>query len=184
MNNSNNQIRNKLIKQYPKTDRQKLVGIRDMIGSKYPPVSVTLEPFMLFTKGEDEYQGWHNDLRKDQVEEFIVHPPDLVLRFSYKHQSREIFFELDGPIHDIKTKKTSERNRRYELNSLEYFVINETDLKFKLEIPKTRPLTQEQRSNSKIDACWWRRLIWFPAQPSERSPKRAEQRWSRWTREM
>ena len=99
---------------------------------------------MLFSKGEDEYQGWHNDLRKDQVEEFTVHPPDLVLRFSYKHQSREIFFELDGEIHNIKTEKTDKRNKRYELNSLEYFVINEADLKMKLEIPKSRLLTQEQ----------------------------------------
>ena len=144
MNNSGNQIRNKKILENPKTDRQKLVGIRTMIESKYPTISVTLEPFMLFTKGEDEYQGWHNDLREDQVKEFLVHPPDLVLRFSYKHQSREIFFELDGEIHDIKTEKTLKRNRRYELNSLEYFVINEADLKLKLDMPKTRPLTQEQ----------------------------------------
>ena len=33
------------------------------------------------------------------------------------------------------------------MNSLEYFVINEADLKFKLGMPKTRPLTQEQINN-------------------------------------
>ena len=106
MNNSGNQIKIKKILENPKTDRQKLVGIRAFIWAKYPAISVTLEPFMLFSKGEDEYQGWHNDLRKDQVEEFTVHPPDLILRFGYKHQSREIFFELDGEIHNIKTEKT------------------------------------------------------------------------------
>lgn len=148
MNNSGNQIRNKMIQQYPKTDRQKLVGIRAMIWAKYPAISVTLEPFMLFTKGEDEYQGWHNDLRQDQVEEFVVHPPDIVLRFNYQDKSREIFFELDGAIHDIKTSKTTKRNERYELNNLEYFVVNEADLKMVLEIPKTRPLTQEQLNRS------------------------------------
>ena len=144
MNNSNNQIKNKKILENPKTDRQKLIGIRSMIWRKHPALSITLEPFMLFSKGEDEYLGWHNDLRKDQVEEFLVHPPDIVLRFSYKHQSREIFFELDGEIHNIKTEKTGQRNKRYELNNLEYFVINEADLKLKLDMPKTRGLTQEQ----------------------------------------
>ena len=144
MNNSNNQIRNKKILENPKTDRQKLTGIQSMISIKYPAMSATLEPFMLFTKGEDEYQGWHNDLYKEQVEQFLVHPPDIVLRFSYKHQSREIFFELDGEIHNIKTEKTAARNRRYELNNLEYFVINEAELKLKLGMPKTRGLTQEQ----------------------------------------
>ncbi len=147
MNNSGNQIRNKKILENPKTDRQKLVGIRAMIQSKHPTISVTLEPFMLFSKGEDEYQGWHNDLYQEQVEKYIVHPPDIVLRFSYKHQSREIFFELDGEIHNIKTEKTGKRNKRYELNSLEYFVINEADLKLKLGMPKTRPLTQAQINN-------------------------------------
>ena len=144
MNNSNNQIRNKKILENPKTDRQKLVGIRAMIQSKYPAISVTLEPFMLFSKGEDEYLTTFTFLNEQQVRKFTVHPPDLVLRFSYKHQSRQIFFELDGEIHNIKTEKTDKRNRRYELNNLEYFVINEADLKLKLEMPKTRPLTQEQ----------------------------------------
>ena len=142
---SGNQIRNKMIQSYPKTDRQKLVGIRDMLTVKEPKMSVTLEPYMVFTKGEDQYLGWHEELRRDQVEEFLIHPPDIVLRFSYKKKGREIFFELDGPIHDTRrTEKTAVRNKRYELNELEYFVINEADLKFELEMPKTRPLTQDQ----------------------------------------
>jgi len=145
MTNSGNQIRNKMIQSNPKTDRQKLVGIRTMLTKSQPCISVTLEPFMLFTKGEDEYQGWHNDLYQDQVENFLVHPPDMVLRFRYNQENRELFFELDGPIHDTKrTEKTSKRNKLYELNKLDYFVINEADLKLKLEIPKSRPLTQEQ----------------------------------------
>lgn len=145
MSAKGNQIRDKMIQSHPKTDGAKLAGIKSMIHSKYPTMSVTLEPFMLFTKGEDEYQGWHNDLRQDQVEEFIVHPPDIVLRFRYNQENREVFFELDGPIHDTKrTEKTAKRNKMYELNDLDYFVINEADLKFELKIPKTRPLTQEQ----------------------------------------
>jgi len=144
MSNRGNQIRNLMIASFPKTDRQKLVGIRTLLTEKYPAISVTLEPYMLFTKGEDEYQGWHDDLRKDQVEEFLVQPTDIVLRFRYKKVNREIFFELDGAIHDIKVEKTNARNKRYELNKLEYFVINERDLKFELGLMKSEALQQEE----------------------------------------
>lgn len=145
MNNSGNQIRDKMIQQNPKTDRAKLVGIRSMLSEYHNKMSVTLEPFMLFTKGEDEYQGWHESLFQEQVEQFLVHPPDIVLRFRYNGRNRELFFELDGSIHDTKrTEKTIKRNKLYELNDLDYIVINEADLRFSLEIPKSRPLTQEQ----------------------------------------
>lgn len=153
--NSGNQIRNKMINAQPKTDRQKLAGIRTMIMEKYPQMSVTLEPFMLFSKGEDEYQGWHNDLREDQVKEFKIHPPDIVLRFDYLKKNREIFFELDGPIHDIKTEKTYKRNMLYEVNDLDYFVLSESALKYELDIPKTRPLTQAQINTAFIVKFEW-----------------------------
>ena len=72
MSAKGNQIRNKMIQSHPKTDRQKLVGIRTLLTETQPKISVTLEPYMLFTKGEDEYQGWHEELGQDQVEQFTV----------------------------------------------------------------------------------------------------------------
>ena len=59
-----------------------------------------------------------------------------------------IILELDGKIHDIKTEKTDKRNKRCELNNIPYIVVNEADLRVKLDIPKTRPLTQDQINNA------------------------------------
>jgi len=140
MNNSGNQIKAKMIQSYPKTDFQKLAGLETFIHHQYPDISVKVEPFMLFSKGEDEYIKWGYTLSQDEVERYLVHPPDMLL---FRGDCK-IAFELDGKIHDIKTEKTDKRNRRYELNRIKYIVINEADLKYKLGIPKSRPLTQEQ----------------------------------------
>ena len=95
---------------------------------------------MIFTKGEDEFKGFEIELDKQMVESYTIHPPDIVIN----HGNKQIIFELDGSIHDKKTEKTADRNRLYELNDLDYIVINERDLKHKLGIPKSRLLTQEQ----------------------------------------
>ena len=140
MNNSGNQIRNYKIKQYPKTDREKLAGIERYIHEKYPNDAVILEGFIMFTKGEDEYAGIRKDLTLEDAERYNVHPFDVGII----HNGSLLLFELDGPIHDIKTEKTISRNKKYKLNNIPYIVINETELKLKLDIPKSRPLTQEQ----------------------------------------
>jgi hypothetical protein len=142
--NSNNQIRKKMIRLYPKTDRQKLVDLRDEIHRRHAHVTVILEPFLLFSNGEDKYEGWYNELQKHHVRNYLVHPTDMIIQFENNGICREIFFELDGQIHDIKTEKTFQRNRRYELNDLEYIVINEADLKYKLGLAKSKSLIQEQ----------------------------------------
>ena len=140
MTNKGNQIRSKMINSYPKTDYQKLAGLEIHIHHKYPEISVKVEPFILFSKGEDEYIKWGYTLSKDEVENYDVHPPDMLL---FRGDGK-IAFELDGAIHDIKTEKTDKRNKRYDLNRIPYIMINEAELKLKLGIPKSRPLTQQQ----------------------------------------
>lgn len=145
MSAAGNQIRNKMIQSHPKTDRAKLAGLETLLHEKFPKMSVYLEPHLVFTKGEDAFVAWYDELSQDQVEHYNTHPTDIILKFSYNAENREVFFELDGPIHDTRrTEKTAKRNERYELNDMDYIVINEADLKFELKIPKTRPLTQEQ----------------------------------------
>lgn len=140
MNNSGNQIRNKMIQSNPKTDRAKLAGLEIFLHQKFPNCSVVLEPYMMFSKGEDEYMGWGCELDQRQVRKCKIHPPDVLLFLN----TGMIILELDGPIHDIKTWKTTERNRIYELNDLVYRVVNERDLKEKLGIAKSASLTQDQ----------------------------------------
>jgi len=143
LNNSGNQIRNKKIREYPKTDREKLARLEILMHKEFPEITVMIEPFMLFTKGEEAYRGFRSTLDQETVEKYLVHPPDLLLL----KKNTPIAFELDGRIHDMKTQKTYERNERYKRNNITFFVINEADLKFKLKMPKTRPLTQEQINN-------------------------------------
>ncbi len=129
-----------MISQYPKTDREKLIGLRDYIWKNYKSSGVVVEPFMVFSKGEDEFQYFAEWLSNEEVTKFNTFPCDLLLIINGKR----LVFELDGPIHDIKTEKTDKRNKRYELNNLPYIVINESELKLKLAIPKSRKLTQDQ----------------------------------------
>lgn len=142
MGNSGNQIRNKMIQGNPKTDGQKLAGLEKFLHRMYPDCSVIVEPHLIFTKGEDEFQSWESYLDQETVEKFNTHPADLLLRLP---AGNFIVLELDGPIHDTKrTEKTAKRNKLYELNNIPYVVVNEADLKFELQMPKTRPLTQDQ----------------------------------------
>lgn len=139
--NSGNQIRNKMIQSFPKTDCEKLGGLETFLHETYPDWDVKLEHFMLFTKGEDEFVGIFDVLDEEQVNTHVVHPPDFWIELP---DGRSIVLELDGAIHDIKTMKTSERNRRFELNNLDYHVVNEADLKMKLGVKKSNPLSQDQ----------------------------------------
>lgn len=138
--NKGNQIRNKMISQYPKTDREKLAGLEMFIHHYKPQFGVLLEPYIAFTKGEDGIRFISSSLSSDAVKEFNVAHPDIVLT----SPRGIIIFELDGPIHDIKTEKTDKRNKRYELNNIPYIVINETNLKYKLGVKKSNKLTQDQ----------------------------------------
>ena len=148
----NNQIKNKMIQTHPKTDRARLGGLETFLHKAFEGCSVTLEPHMMFTKGEDEYVGMGLDLTLGQVRRHNTYAPDAVFHF----QNVQIILELDGPIHDIKTMKTEKRNKLYELNKINYVVVNESELRDKLRIPKSRPLTQEQINKAfytKITKC-------------------------------
>lgn len=149
MTNKNNQIRNKMIQSYPKTDRQKLAGVARHIYKNHPTWNTFIEPYLIFTKGEDKYLDWTTHLPRTLVERYLIHPCDMLIITN----DGTMYFELDGPIHDIKTEKTAQRDRRYELNNMKYLVINEADLKHRLGIPKSRPLTQEQ-INEEFDRVW------------------------------
>lgn len=140
MSAKGNQIRDKMIRLFPKTDGQKLAGLEHFLHQKYPTWDVHIEPFMIFKKGEDEFVEWNNELTIDQVQTFDPHPPDILII----REGGMLVLELDGPIHDKKTEKTDKRNKRYELNDIPYIVVNETDLKFELGLAKSAPLTQDQ----------------------------------------
>lgn len=149
MGDSGNQIRNKMINSHPKTDGAKLAGLEKLLHKEFPDCSVIVEPHLIFTKGEDEYQSWESYLDQETVEKYNTHPADLLLRLP---AGKFIVLELDGLIHDTKrTEKTANRNRLYELNDIPYVVVNEADLRFELGMPKTRPLTQEQINNAFLE---------------------------------
>lgn len=141
MNNSGNQIRAKMIASYPKSDRAKLAGLEKYFHRKYPQWTVKLEYFMVFSKGEDEFLGLFKTLPKEAVVKHKIHPPDVWLA---RPEEKPLILELDGPWHDVHVKETLARNRLFELNDLPYFVVNETDLKHELGIPKSGHLLQWQ----------------------------------------
>jgi len=140
MGNAGNQIKAKMIRSHPKTDRQKLVGLRKFLRLEFPWCVIELEHYMMFTKGEDKFVGWADSLTEEEVKTYTTHPPDAVIMFP---DSELIILELDGPIHDIKVEKTNKRNKRCDLNDLMYVVVNERDLKFKLGIAKSALLPQD-----------------------------------------
>jgi len=141
----NNQAKARFTRQHEKTDREKHAGLERHIHEKYG-ASAMLEGFMLFTKGEDEYHGMRKYVSRQEANQYNVLSFDAVMIY----QGRVISYELDGSIHDKKTAKTIKRNEKYEMNHIPYIVINEAELKLKLGIPKSRPLTQEQ-INSEFD---------------------------------
>jgi len=141
MNNSGNQIKKKIIASYPNTDKAKLAGLERFIHKEFPNIRILLEPYLVFSKGEDSFLGWSLDIYGSQ-KHIQIHHPDMLLMS--KDALSLTIFELDGEIHDIKTEKTLQRNKRYELNHLRYIVINEADLKFKLGLKKSKKLSQTQ----------------------------------------
>lgn len=143
MNNSGNQIRNKMIQSYPKTDREKLAGLERHVHQKYYSIAVAIEPIMMFTKGEDEYVGTEYTLDKGTVEKYLTHPPDMILYINGKM----VVFELEGSWHITHNSKDVKRNKRYELNKIPYFMLVEEVLKKKLRpdiYPESWKLSQEQ----------------------------------------
>jgi len=130
MTNKNTQIKNKMIRSHPTTDKAKLAGLEIFIHKEYPKIVVMLERFVLFTKGEDQYHIIQGFLTKQDVIGYNINNPDMILII----RNNILIFELDGKIHDIKTEKTAKRNKRYELNNIPYIVINEEELKLKLGV--------------------------------------------------
>jgi len=137
MPNKNTQIRAKMIAQYPKTDREKLAGFERLIHRKFPNIAVSIEPFMIFSKGEDEYMGTRDSLDRVDSRKYVVHPPDMILFI----KNRKVVFELDGDWHINHTSKDFKRDQRLRDNNIEFFIINESELREKLGVTK---LTQEQ----------------------------------------
>ena len=140
MTNSGNQIRDKMIKSYPKTDEAKLGGLERFLHKEHPTWSIFKEPFMLFTKGEDEHVGTYTTLDEHQVRTYKVHHPDIWM----KRGDVRIVLELDGAWHDKHVEATNERDKRYKWNFITCLVVNETDLKFELDLPISAKLSQDQ----------------------------------------
>ena len=141
--NKNTQIKNKMIRSHPKTDREKLAGLERFIHKEYPDLTVLLEWYLLFVKGEDKFENLYAEITKEMTQTFTISNPDLVLVTT----DEMVVVELDGGIHDVKTEKTNSRNKRYELNHIPYIVINEADLKFRLRkdiLPESWNLSQDQ----------------------------------------
>lgn len=141
-NNSGNQIKAKMIASHGKKDRPKLAAFERLIHRKFTGISVAIEPFMLFSKGENEYLGTKYTLDETETKRNIIHPPDMILYV----KGKMVVFELDGSIHDTKRiEKTNARNKMYEVNEIEYIVINEAELLIKLGMnPDKDKLTQDQ----------------------------------------
>jgi len=140
MPDKNTQMRNQKIKQFPKTDEAKLGGLETFLHKNFGDWAIFKEPYMLFTKGEDEHVGTYLSLDEHQVKTYKIHHPD----FWMKRSEHRIVLELDGDWHDKYVEKTNDRNRRYKLNYIPCVVVNETNLKFELNLPISAKLSQDQ----------------------------------------
>lgn len=129
-----------MIQSHPITDVEKHASLETALRKRYPDWLIIPQAYLVFSKGEDEFQYVSRSLTQEEVENYTIHHPD----FYVVRNGRIILLELDGPIHDIKTAKTDARNEIYRLNNLTCIVVNEADLKMKLGIPKSRPLSQKQ----------------------------------------
>jgi len=145
MPDKNTQIRNKKILSYPKSDIQKLAGLEVYIHNKFPNWKVYIEPYMLFSKGEDKFIDCLSHLTEKQVSKYKIHSPDVWIILE---DGKFLVLELDGSIHDVKVGKTLDRNKLFERNKIDFCVVNETDLKFELGLRKSVNLTQEQINNA------------------------------------
>lgn len=134
MNHKYTQIKGKIIRSHGLNDTQKLADLERYIHQTHPRLSVIMQPYLLFTKGEDEYAGMKMTLTESLTKEYTPIPPDMVLHQHNDH--RVIIFELDGKIHDIKTVKTEKRNNLYKINGFKTIIINEENLKETLKITK------------------------------------------------
>jgi hypothetical protein len=130
-----------MIRQHALTDDEKIAGLERHIHRKYPTWKTYPQHYLLFTKGEDEFLGYNDIVTEKHVNKYKIHHPDM---FIIKGIDDILIIELDGKIHNIKTKKTQERCDIYSLNNLPYIRINEEDLKFTLGIPKSNSLMQWQ----------------------------------------
>lgn len=141
MNNSGNQIRSKMIRQFSKTDRGKLGGLEIFLHKRYPDWKVYIEPFMLFEKGEDVFVRCVQFANEHEVNKYKIYPPDI---WVIRNTGKPLVLELDGEIHNIKMDKTDKRNKLFEVNNIEYVIVNEVDLKFELRLTQSADLSQQQ----------------------------------------
>ena len=145
MSAKGNQIRNKMIQSYAKTDGAKLAGLEKFLHVKFPEWAVKIEPYALFSKAEDEYLSCWDSLTEEQVKKYTVHHPDVwIVRGSMPI----LILELDGSWHDKHIEATNERDRRFRDNGFTLIVVNETDLKFELNLPISAKLSQDQINNA------------------------------------
>ena len=137
--NKGNQVRNRMISRNALTDVFKIAKFETFIHETHPDWVFYPQPYLKFTKGEDEFAGWKMALTKEEVGGFKTHHPDALI-----FTPQMLIFELDGIAHNIKTKKTQDRNDIYELNGLRCIAINEEDLKYTLGVKKSNKLSQQQ----------------------------------------
>lgn len=141
MSAKGNQIRAKMIKSHPKTDGEKLAGLEIFLHEKFPDWNVKIEPYLLFSKGEDEYLSGWDSLTEEQVKSHTVHHPDVWI---VRGGLPILVLELDGSWHDKHIEQTNERDKRFKDNGFTLIVVNETDLKFELNLPISAKLSQDQ----------------------------------------
>jgi len=130
----------KMIKSFPKSDREKLASFERLIHRNFTGISVAIEPFMLFSKGEDEYEGTRFTLDRAQTSKYTIHPPDMILYINGKM----LVFELDGDWHINHKSKDEKRDERLRLNNIDFIIIDESELRDKLGLSDNTKLTFEQ----------------------------------------
>lgn len=125
---SGNQIRQKIIREHGKTDEGKLIAIVNHLMKKYHGIVVKREPFFLFDKMTNKLVDKVGYCTEEQVKKYIVHPPDILI----VTPKEDFVIELDGTWHDFHQSKDDNRDLLYELNQIQYFTINETELRMRL----------------------------------------------------
>lgn len=129
---SNNQIKQKKIREHGKTDEGKLIAIVNHLMENYHGITIKREPFFLFDGMTDKLVDKVGYCTEEQVKKYIVHPPDILIITP----KEDFVIELDGTWHDTHARKDYARNRLYDYNKIQYFTINETELRFRLGLQK------------------------------------------------
>jgi len=122
-----------------KPDTEKLIHIATLLRTRYG-ITVHREPIILFSKKDCKIVKITRSITKQEFSSHIIHNPDLILYIN----GVKWLIEIDGPIHDHKSRvieKDKMRNEHYELSGINYIIINELLLLHNLGIHEDRSAT-------------------------------------------